>query len=329
MHKPQNSFEAMPDLAARMPRIGPRWVWAWRLVYALRAIWRHARVTRPLTWLLGPQYRRSRDMIEIDITYLCNLHCLNCNRSVAQARDTMHMPVEMVTTFVDDSIQRGKRWRRIRVLGGEPTLHPEFHGIVEELLRYRRWHPACIVEVVSNGYGSRVLRELERLPDTVMVDNTAKTSPVQPHFGPFNLAPLDDPRYCLTDYSNACAIVRDCGMGLTPMGYYPCAVAGGIDRILGEGLGAASLPPDDDDMLDAASRLCRLCGRFRDGHFVPRVLRPTLIDEQVSPTWKKLYEQWHAAKENDQLPVPITIGGKAVHEPLGKEDKAHDPAQTS
>jgi len=323
MPRPQNSFELMPDIAARMPRINPRWVWAWRVVYLLRALWRHVRVSFPATWLLGPQYRRSRDMIEIDITYLCNLHCLNCNRSVSQARDEMHMSVEMVRTFVDDSIRRRKYWRRIRVLGGEPTLHPEFQKIIGELRRYRKWCSSCIVEVVSNGYGTRVNRELDQLPADVMVDNTAKTTSVQPHFGPFNLAPVDDARYALTDYSNACVIVRDCGMGLTPMGYYPCAVAGGIDRIIGAGLGLASLPADDDDMLGAARRLCGLCGRFRDGHFVPRVLRPTLDEERVSASWKTLYERWHDAKAKGVQPVAITVRGQQVN-PSASEPENHD-----
>lgn len=312
MHGPQNSFVILPDLAARMPQINPRWVWAWRVLYWFKALWRHLRITRIMTRLAGPQYVRSRDLIEIDITYLCNLHCLNCNRSVSQAREDMHMPIGMVSAFVDETIAKAKRWRRIRVLGGEPTLHPQFHQVIAELRRYRAWHPECIVEVVSNGYGPHVSRLLGELPADIMIDNTAKSSRVQPHFGPFNLAPADDIVYALTDYSNACAIARDCGMGLTPMGYYPCAVAGGIDRILGANLGAQSLPADDDDMLEMAQRFCRLCGRFRDGHFVPRVLRPVLDTERVSPTWKALYERWHVAKERGEQAVPITVGGKRL-----------------
>lgn len=305
--RPRNSFEIMPDIAARMPRINPRWVPAWRAVYWFLAIWRHLRTTRLVTAVLGPQYRRSRDMIEIDITYKCNLHCLNCNRSASQAQDNMHMPLDMVRAFVDESIARSKRWRRIRVLGGEPTLHPEFSQIIDELLRYKTWFGGSILEVVSNGYGATVNRQLEQLPESVLVDNTAKTSPIQPYFGPFNLAPVDDARYAFTDYANACTIVRDCGMGLTPMGYYPCAVAGGIDRILGANVGSASLPTDDDDMLNAARKLCGLCGRFRDGHFVPRILRPVLNEERVSPSWKELYERWHNANASGQQPNQVII----------------------
>jgi hypothetical protein len=270
-----------------------RWRWLGRAWYALRAVWRHVRISRLATRVLGPQYRRSRDRIEIDITYLCNLHCLNCNRSVRQAREALHMPLDRVRQFVDDSIGSGKRWSRIRVLGGEPTLHPEFLGVVEELRRYRAWHPECLVEVVTNGHGPRVQARLQRLPPDVWVENSRKLGAVQPSFGPFNLAPMDDPAYRHADFTNGCAIMHDCGMGLTPLGYYPCAVAGGIDRITGDRLGRAGLPDDGDDMQAALRELCRLCGRFRDGHYVPRNLRPSLEEERISPTWRRLYAQWH------------------------------------
>jgi len=290
---PQNSFEVLPDLSRRMLRIDPRWRWFWKAAFAVFAILRRLRVSRPVTRLLGRQYRRSRDLIEIDITYLCNLHCLNCNRSVSQAREALHMPLSMVAGFVNESIKRGKRWRRVRVLGGEPTLHPQFAKVVEELLRYKRWHPDCIVEVVTNGYGPEVNRALAALPPDVMIDNSQKTTPIQPTFGPFNLAPLDDHKYRNADFSNGCAVLRDCGMGLTPLGYYPCAVAGGIDRILGARLGVDQIPNDGDDMVEAAAKLCGLCGRFRDGHFVPKLLRPELRAQRTSPTWAKLYKSWH------------------------------------
>ena len=203
------------------------------------------------------------------------------------------MPLELVQRFVDDSIAREKRWSRIRVLGGEPTLHPEFLPIIQELRRYRDWHPACVVEVVTNGHGARVQAQLQRLPSGVWVENSRKTGAVQPSFGPFNLAPVDDTAYRHADFSNGCAIMHDCGMGLTPSGYYPCAVAGGIDRITRNGLGRSELPDDTDDMDAALRDLCRLCGRFRDGHYVPKNLRPPLKEERISPTWQRLYAEWH------------------------------------
>ncbi|HEV7590055.1 MAG TPA: radical SAM protein [Longimicrobium sp.] len=282
----RNSFGRASSFPARWVRLGRAW-------YALRAGWRKLRISRLATRLLGRQYRRSRDRIEIDITYLCNLHCLNCNRSVRQAREALHMPVEQVRQFVEESIARRKRWSRIRVLGGEPTLHPEFLPIIEELRRYRAWHPECVVEVVTNGHGPKVQAQLQQLPKDLWVENSKKIGPVQPSFGPFNLAPVDDAGFRHADFSNGCAIIRDCGMGLTPLGYYPCAVAGGIDRITGNGLGRTGLPGDADDMEEALRKLCRLCGRFRDGHYVPKNLRPPLEEEKISPAWKRLYAEWH------------------------------------
>lgn len=284
---PNGHESSFPDRT--IPR---RWLWPARGWYAIRGAWRQFRISRWVTSVLGPQYRRSRSLLELDITYACNLHCYNCNRSVRQAPEKLHLPVEKLRTWVDEWISRGKRWRRIRVLGGEPTVHPQFQEIMVELLRYREWSPQTLLEVVTNGYGPEVEARLKELPRDILVENSQKQSVVQPVFGPFNLAPADDQKFQHTDFANACAIASNCGMGLTPMGYYPCALAGGIDRITEDGLGLQTLPADEDDMLPSASNFCRLCGRFRDGHYIPPQLRPALTEEIMSPTWRELYARW-------------------------------------
>lgn len=275
--------------AREIPR---RWLWLARTWYSLREQWRRFRISRSVTRLLGPQYVRSRSLLELDITYACNLHCYNCNRSVRQAPQALHLPVEKLRMWVDEWIARGKRWERIRILGGEPTLHPHFQEIMTELLRYRQWSPRTLLVLVTNGHGAEVASRLQTLSRKVWVENSQKQSNLQPTFGPFNLAPIDDPHFDGADFSNACAIASRCGMGLTPLGYYPCALAGGIDRITGEGLGVQNLPSDKDDMLPAAEKFCRLCGRFRDGHYLPPQLRPALTEEKMSPVWRKLYARW-------------------------------------
>ena len=75
----------------------------------------------------------------------------------------------------------------------------------------------------------------------------------------------------------------DCGIGLTPRGYYMCAVAGGIDRVFGFNRGRAHIPDDSDDMTDQMALFCRLCGHF--GFAWPT------RKKKVSPTWKKAYEK--------------------------------------
>lgn len=266
-------------------------------VERIKALWRMPRAMKWATQLLGPQYERSRNRIEIDITYRCNLRCLNCNRSINTAPSNQSMTVGQIQQFIDDSVAVGKAWKSIRILGGEPTLHPEFRTIISMLRDYRSRHnEGCSIEVVSNGHGPSVQAQLDWLPPDVFIENTAKQSNVTPFFRPFSDAPVDDKRYDSADYRNGCQVISSCGMGLGPTGYFQCTVAAGIDRVMGMGIGRTRLPEDTDDMHDQMLATCRLCGRFKDGHFIPKDLRPSLREQVISPTWKKIYADYHSKK---------------------------------
>jgi len=269
----------------------------YRIIYTIKKVLRWIRVQRVVTRLLGFQYRVGSDLIEIDLTYLCNLKCNNCNRSSAQAPEAVHIDREVVSQFVDDSLKEGRNWARIRLLGGEPTLHPQFMAILDELLRYKAHYPDTSIQVVTNGYGSKVQAVLDSLPSSIYIENSTKEGAIQPTFGPFNLAPQDSIAYSNVDYRNGCSIASTCGMGLTPQGYYPCAIAGGVDRVLGLKRGRTRLPPPEDEMRDLMDVACRLCGRFRDGHFVPEKLRSPLLTQKNSPSWQKIYDEWHHRAE--------------------------------
>lgn len=294
MHQHTNSFRRAPIVRYRFPTLA-------RLLFLTKAAVRLLRVMSFTSRLLGPQYTPSRDHIEIDITYLCNLKCNNCNRSSAQAPEARHLELEQLSQFVADSLEQGRRWKRIRLLGGEPTLHPHFEEVLEILSRLYSNNADLVIEVVTNGHGEKVNRKLASLPPHIKVENSSKTGSTQPHFGPFNLAPQDAWWHRLVDYRNGCAISQQCGIGLTPTGYYPCAIAGGIDRVLDSGRGRTSLPLANDEMRDLMDRACRLCGRFRDGHFVPFNLRKPLLEQKTSASWKKIYADWHERQSNRPL----------------------------
>jgi hypothetical protein len=230
---------------------------------------------------MGPQYVRSRRYAEIDITYRCNLRCSNCNRSCTQAPSNEIIPVEAVEAFVEQSISRGMQWERIRLLGGEPTLHPELPAILNVLLSHKSAHlPEMRIVLCTNGAGDRVNRVLSNLPMGVEVKSTAKSGR-QRLFRPFNLAPVDGRLHRFYDFRAGCRIISDCGLGLTPTGYYPCAVAGGIDRVFGFGLGRSHLPDPEDDMRDQLSVFCRYCGHFG--------FRWPTRRQKTSTSWKMSY----------------------------------------
>lgn len=243
------------------------------------------RLLRMPTFVLGPLYKRSLDIIEIDITYKCNLKCYNCNRSCRQAPSNDSITIEQIKKFLQESISKNINWRIIRILGGEPTLHKDLFSILDLLLNYKRnYSPELNIELVSNGCGQRTCSTLQKIPSQIKIINTAKKSPVQ-IFRPFNVAPLDIVDYNRSDFSNGCYVTTFCGVGLTPYGYYCCAVAGGIDRVFGFDLGRKSLPLKDDPLTDQMKVFCRLCGNF--------IRENILYDREViSSTWDQAYERY-------------------------------------
>jgi hypothetical protein len=224
--------------------------------------WQFLRAQSFVVERFGRQFQPSRRFVEIDITYRCNLKCFNCNRSCTQAPSDVEMPVSLIETFIDQSVQKNIAWQRIRILGGEPTLHSRFFDIIDRLTAYRRDHnPSVRLVVGTNYHGRGVRRILDELPSGIHIKSTLKTSRVN-LFKPFNVAPVDTWYNRFSDYTCGCRIIAECGLGLTPSGYYMCAVAGGIDRVVGYQMGRPNLPAATDAMMDQRAAFCALCGHF-------------------------------------------------------------------
>lgn len=282
---PRYGFKRKTEIPAQLLRLKS-------FEYQIRKNWRKIRISRIITSLFGAQYKRSRDLIEIDITYRCNLKCYNCNRSTRQAPSNLDISIDQINQFVNESIEKGIIWKRIRILGGEPTLHPHFLEIIKSLERYLSFNHDSELQVVTNGFDEKTNKILNNLPDHIWIENSRKSTPRQLSFAPFNVAPRDLRAYKNTDYSNGCAILEDCGMGLTPQGYYPCAISGGIDRIMIKNIGYTSCPDVNDDMKYLLEEFCQYCGRFTDGHYIPKNMRPQLEGEFISESWSILYTKW-------------------------------------
>lgn len=232
---------------------------------------------------LGRPFRPSRSCVEIDITYQCNLKCLNCNRSCTQAPSHTEMPVADIAAFIRQSIEKKIAWKRIRLLGGEPALHSRVFDIIDLLMAYQREHnPSVKLVLGTNYYGKRVHRVLDQLPGNIAIKSTLKSSRIH-LFKPFNRAPIDTWHNRFSEYTCGCRIIEECGLGVTPSGYYMCAIAGGIDRIFGYQLGRPAIPDRSDNLTDQMAIFCRLCGHF--GFQWPT--RRTIM----SKTWQRAYER--------------------------------------
>jgi hypothetical protein len=254
--------------------------------------WQFMRAQSFVLKRFGRQFAPSREYVEIDITYRCNLKCFNCNRSCSQAPSQAELPVAVIAEFIEQSLEQGIRWKRIRLLGGEPTLHSRIFEIVDLLCDYQvRHNPNLRLVLGTNFHGRRVQGVLARLPAKIIVKSTLKTSR-ENLFRPFNVAPCDRALFRWSDFTCGCRIIAECGLGLTPSGYYMCAVAGGIDRVFQYNLGRRRLPAADDTLTDQMAAFCPLCGHFG---FQWPTRKP-----KMSATWRRAY-----AKLKARSPAPI------------------------
>lgn len=243
------------------------------------------------------------NQIEIDITYECNLKCINCNRSSTQAPIKEGMSVEQIENFVRESIELNKKWKLINLLGGEPTIHKDFLEIVNLILNeYIIKHsPETILQVTSNGFGELVQERLSKLPKhkNLIIDYASfKDERIVPYFSPFNDAPIDKPDGTDKEYHKGCWVTSYCGIGLNQLGYYPCGVAGGIDRVFKFNLGVHSLKNVDESIAKYLDTFCRFCGNFSDyeknyGNFIPRNEKAALTKPIISESWKKAYKKYN------------------------------------
>ena len=252
----------------------------------------------------GPPYRPSHRGIAIEITTMCNLHCVDCDRSCGegQAMSDDRMSAAQIERFIGESVAANRRWESIELEGGEPTLHPEFFDILSLLLRYRKEHsPWTNIKLFTNGYGETVQRVISRLPSLgVDVYNSRKRSPVQEHHVAFNVAPCELPEHSDTDFSQGCYMPVIRGLALTKYGYYPHPVCGGIDRVFGFDIGRKTLPSSDDPMTEHFEKLCRFCGMFLHRQRMPsggeQASQPELSRGQKTESWNTAYRNYRQKK---------------------------------
>lgn len=267
------------------------------------------------------KYSRSYDRIEIILTYACNRKCLNCEAMVRQAPSNEVMTVEQIEKFVKQSIEKDVRWKNIRLLGGEPTLHPNIEKIVQILLEYKeQYSKDCNITVVSNGSGEFVNSVLDRLESKydIEIQNSNKISDIQIGFSPVNQAPIDMKEYKNMDFTKGCWIPTVCGIALDMNGFYPCSASAAIARVSGNDIGRKEVPTSNDNMEDIFQSTCCLCGHYyneinneftkeeaNQGNLeeLEKVIdayqkRTTgeLYDEIISESWEKILKNYKKEK---------------------------------
>jgi len=240
-------------------------------------------------------FRRSDDFLwkpdqqtlELDITTRCSLSCLNCNRSVRQAPSNEYMTFDQIGTFIQESITGNKSWKIIRLIGGEPTLHPQLFEILELIKFYKEKNKKCHIEISTNGSGTMVNEVLSALPDWIEILNSKKNSNDQ-IFYPYNIAPIDSDTCTDIDFKKGCWVVKYCGVSLTRYGYYPCGPGAAVDRVFGFDIGLKKLSMVNEEALRKQMNI--LCGYC--GHFLRNFSNEVVSEESMSESLRLAYEKF-------------------------------------
>lgn len=260
-------------------------------------------------------------IIEIDITNACVHACSNCTRFCGHHKKNFFMSFDTFKKAIDSL----KDWDGIiGIIGGEPTLHPEFERFADYLREYR------VKESVREARGPIYDMQLH-----ILANPNAKKSNVvllsslsnsyYKHFETIN----DTFSYqLLNDHANACEhqsllmnrkelnisdeewiakrdacwIQNTWSATVTPKGAFFCEVAGALDMLF-DGPGGWQVeegwhkrtPEEFGEQL----KWCEMCSGCLD---VPKRLSNEEIDDVTPETFKKLTE----------LESPKALNGKCV-----------------
>jgi hypothetical protein len=197
-------------------------------------------------------------------------------------------------------------WERIRIEGGEPTMHPQLFEILDILLEYKNRHaPLTNIVLCTNGYSEKTLQILQKIPPDIIIVNANKPSySINSHCA-FNMAPIDEKSYKKHDFTSGCWLPLYYGIGLTRDGYYPHPICGGIDRVFGFKIALKDMPQRNHSWTKHYKKLCPYCGHYNKYPLPGYPQNENAIKEQgmMSISWRKAY-----SKYNKGAGEPTTFG---------------------
>ena len=208
--------------------------------------------------------------IQIDVTNLCPKRCSNCTRLTAHVDKPFFMPLkqfvhalESVITFPQDSISDVEgRTKVIGIIGGEPTLHPDF----EEMC-------AAMEGIIAGREHRGLWTSLPPMYDrhAALIKKVFGYQNKHPHTTPCRHQPvLIASKDAIPDRKKRLDYIWDCWLqnswcgSITPKGVFFCEVAGTLDMVF-HGPGGLPIEPmwwnrSLLDFHDQAEMWCHRCG---------------------------------------------------------------------
>ena len=161
--------------------------------------------------------------VELNINYDCNLRCKNCNRLCHLLRLDEPMTVDQIRLFIRKLEEENKHIVRVKVVGGEPTIHPDFLQICKLLSDAFLDGFIGKIAVNTNGINPKYRLDAPLYPGI----HWKVSPPSRKGHRPVLWSPKD----LGLDTFGPCAMPKRCGFSLDSKGWLPCSAAPAIVRV--------------------------------------------------------------------------------------------------
>lgn len=199
--------------------------------------------------------KTKRTRCEMNLTLRCQLQCTNCNRlcHLYPDRDEDEdMSLEQVRRFLSQLRASPVKISRLKLLGGEPLLHPEFITVL-----------GALFVAVDEGLIEKIKIETNHvLPKPDVPDHPQIQWAGKSWFRKRHAPALWSPRDLgMPPTKGPCPMPRQCGFSIDSRGYSLCSVAIMLLRLAGrEDLYRDEFPTDwRRDFAETIDLLCPDC----------------------------------------------------------------------
>lgn len=234
-------------------------------------------------------------IIELCVTYRCNLKCNNCSNLCSQAPFKGDLLPDDVQFFVNDLINNNHEIEQITIHGGEPVLNPLIFDIIRILVDFRE-KTGTRLWLLTNHYGDYVQKTIERIREEykISIGSSEKDIHTKNEFVPVNESPFD---LCFTDriiskedISQGCYQLNDCGICYNYLGYFPCSPMAAAARVFNyESMGKSIQNLTSEKFFNRALNHCIDCGFALKN-------RERVVDQTTSEIWKRKLIEYHTYK---------------------------------
>jgi hypothetical protein len=255
---------------------------------------------------------------EFDLTYKCNLACKWCNQLCGtKYRRPDDISIEQLEKYINVVAPYIERRNSIRIVGGEPTLHPQIFEALDIFIKILRPLTQFAINIVSNGYGQKVNRILQQIREKYdTCDNphlrmdmlnirppsskqfvivTSKEYPdkyINAVHRPIFRSAIDfKSQHEIDLFAKTCEMSRVSGYKVTPIGIFVCCLGNPIATLFKLGNGFDHVP-SEKEVDKQKKEICKYCSFACDPNKTAYEAFTIVPKPEISPTHEKILKEW-------------------------------------